>query len=180
MSASASTQRRVPDSLTLSLAVKGPLASLSPALRQRLLDRSPGARPDVRDDVRNIIERVRVQGDSALREYASRYDRAELQDLEVPRAAWQPALDSLPPQLRAALDQAIHNLTVFHRAQLPLPLEVEVAPGIRLRRVAQPLGRAGIYAPGGHAAYPSRVLMGVVPARVAGVGERSDGGELVE
>jgi histidinol dehydrogenase len=75
------------------------------------------------------------------------------------------------PGVRGALELAARNIAVFHGAQLPAGLEMEPVPGLRLGRRADPLRRVGVYAPGGTAAYPSSVLMGVVPAKVAGVDE---------
>jgi histidinol dehydrogenase len=89
----------------------------------------------------------------------------------VPRDRWREALRGLDPELKRALDTAAANIAAFHRAQLPESLEIEPQPGLRLGRRADPLARVAVYAPGGRAAYPSSVLMGVVPARVAGVGE---------
>jgi len=121
--------------------------------------------------VREIIEDVRARGDEALREMALRFDGASLDALEVPRALWQRALDGLDADVRAALELAAANIATFHRAQLPEPLEIETMPGVRLGRRADPLARIGVYAPGGRASYPSSVLMGVMPAKIAGVGE---------
>jgi histidinol dehydrogenase len=69
------------------------------------------------------------------------------------------------------MERAAANIETVHRSELPDPIEIEPEPGIRLQRRADPLGRVGVYAPGGRAAYPSSVLMGAIPARVAGVRE---------
>ncbi|HEX6309582.1 MAG TPA: histidinol dehydrogenase [Longimicrobiales bacterium] len=121
--------------------------------------------------VDRIIADVRDRGDAALRDLARRFDGVELPELEVPRGAWDRALAQLDPAVRTALEAAAANITAFHRAQLPAALELETAPGVRLGRRAEPLRRIGVYVPGGRAAYPSSVLMGVLPARVAGVDE---------
>ncbi|HET9984920.1 MAG TPA: histidinol dehydrogenase [Longimicrobiales bacterium] len=153
------------------LAVTGRLAELTAEEEALLLNRGRASDPEVEAAVRALIDNVRRRGDAALREQALRFDRASLESLEVPREAWDEALEGLEPAARAALEQAADNIAAFHRAQLPPPLEVEVTPGVRLGRRAEPLERVAVYAPGGRAAYPSSVLMGVVPARVAGVGE---------
>ena len=153
------------------IAVEKPLARLGPEDEARLFDRGRATDPAVERAVAAIVADVRERGDEALRELARRFDRVELETLEVPRAAWGAALEALDPAVRRALEQAAAAIEAFHRAQLPPPLEVEVRPGIRLGRRAEPLRRVGVYAPGGRAAYPSSVLMGVVPARVAGVEE---------
>jgi histidinol dehydrogenase len=152
-------------------AVTGRLDGLSADERARVFDRGRATDPAVESAVRAIIEDVRRRGDDALREMALRFDGARLDALEVSRDACSRALAGLEPDVRAALEQAADNIATFHRAQLPGPLEVEPQPGMKLGRRADPLRRVGVYAPGGRAAYPSSVLMGVVPARVAGVGE---------
>ncbi len=153
------------------LAVTGRLDALDAEARDRLLRR--GSDPDSRvaAETAAIIARVRRSGDAALFELAAQFDRVRLASLEVPRSACLRARDALRPELRVALEQAAANIEVWHRAQLPAPLCLEAVPGVRLTRRADPLSCVGVYAPGGRAAYPSSVLMGVVPARAAGVGE---------
>ena len=151
--------------------LRGRIGELDEGERARLFDRGRASDPGVQQAVRAIIAAVRARGDAALRELALRFDGARLEGLEVPRAECERALAALDPAVRAALEQAARNIAAFHRAQLPQPLELEVVPGVRLGRRAEPLRRVGVYAPGGRAAYPSSVLMGVVPAKVAGVGE---------
>ena len=121
--------------------------------------------------VSQLIEGVRTRGDAALREQAQRFDGVTDLRIEVPRSEWQSALERMSSDVRSGLEQAARNITTFHRAQLPAVLELEVQPGVVLGRRADPLERVAVYAPGGRAAYPSSVLMGVVPARVAGVKE---------
>ncbi|HUX34210.1 MAG TPA: histidinol dehydrogenase, partial [Gemmatimonadaceae bacterium] len=84
---------------------------------------------------------------------------------------WKAALDDLDPSLRQAMARAVANIATVHRAFLPSAVEVSPEPGIVIGRRPDPLERVGVYAPGGRAAYPSSVLMGAVPARVAGVRE---------
>jgi histidinol dehydrogenase len=123
------------------------------------------------DRTASIIARVRRDGDDALRALAVELDGVELETLEVPRARWHSALDALPRPLRQALERAARNIERVHRAFLPVAQETESEAGVIVGRRPDPLGRVGVYAPGGRAAYPSSVLMGIVPARVAGVGE---------
>lgn len=151
---------------------RGPLAALSPEARRHLMNRS-GAASDaqIAARVRDIIARVRKDGDRALLEMALQFDQARLTSVEVPRARWQTALDSLDPKVRSALERAARNIAVAHEAQKPQATEVETEPGVVVGRRPDPLERVGVYAPGGRAVYPSSVLMGVVPAKVAGVGE---------
>jgi histidinol dehydrogenase len=152
-------------------AVVGNVRGMTVEQRTRLFDRGRAADPAVERAVRRILADVRVRGDTALRDLALRFDGAALDALEVPRTEWDRALRALDPAVRSGLESAAENIAVFHRAQLPVPLEIEPRPGVRLGRRADPLRRVGVYAPGGRAAYPSSVLMGVVPARVAGVAE---------
>jgi len=153
------------------VAVTGRLETLSREQERRLFDRGRATDPDVARAVADVVAAVRVGGDAALHDLARRFDGVELAALEVPRERWQAALTALPADVRGGLRQAAAAIERFHRAQLPAPLEVEVSPGVRVGRLWEPLRRVGVYAPGGRAAYPSSVLMGVVPARVAGVGE---------
>ena len=153
------------------IAVSGRLADLSTAQLALLLDRRPADEPELREKVTRILLQVRDRGDEALRDMALRFDGVELDETEIPRERWDSALEELDTDVRGALERAIRNLTTFHSAQLPTDLEVEVEPGVRVTRRSGPLAAVGVYAPGGRASYPSSVLMGVVPARVAGVGE---------
>jgi histidinol dehydrogenase len=153
------------------IAVRGRLTDLTAQQRALLLDRRPADDADVRERVRALLADVRARGDAALFEMARKFDRVELAALEVPRARWDAALASLDRRVRAGLQRAVKNIGAFHTAQLPAELAVEVEPGVRLGRRFGPLAAVGVYAPGGRASYPSSVLMGVVPARVAGVPE---------
>ena len=150
---------------------RGSLEALSPEARRRLLDRTGTSDTRVAQRTADLIARVRRDGDKALREMAREFDRAELQSLEVPRSVCEAALASLEPKLKEALTRAARNIAKAHAAQKPQATEVETEPGIIVGRRPDPLGRVGVYAPGGRAVYPSSVLMGVVPAKVAGMGE---------
>jgi histidinol dehydrogenase len=150
----------------------GPLSALDPTARAALLGRgmtSTGS--SVTQRVAEIIARVRRDGDAALRSLARELDGVSLDSLEVPRSAWEAALARIPAGARRALERAARNITRAHTSQRPSPVEVEVEPGVRVGRRPDPLSRVGVYAPGGRAVYPSSVLMGAVPAHVAGVGE---------
>lgn len=152
-------------------AVVGRLDAVTAEQRARVFDRGRATDVAVERAVRAILADVRERGDDALRDMAAQFDGARLDAIEVPRAEWDRALRELDPAVRDGLELAAENIATFHRAQLPEALEIEPRPGMKLGRRADPLRRVGVYAPGGRAAYPSSVLMGVVPARVAGVGE---------
>jgi histidinol dehydrogenase len=149
----------------------GRVAELSAETRRALCDRATSDDPVVRERTAAIVARVRRDGDAALRALAREFDRAELASLEVPREEWRAALEHLDAGLRRAMERTITNVTAVHAAFRPKPVRVEPEPGIVVGRRPDPLRRVGVYAPGGRAAYPSSVFMGVVPARVAGVGE---------
>lgn len=146
----------------------GAIAALGPAL-PRLLERSTSHDRVIRERTAAIIARVRRAGDDALHALACELDGVALDALEVDPRRARRALRALDPAVRGPLERAARNIAAWHRAQLPAPLELETEPGVLVGRRAQPLDSVGIYAPGGSAAYPSSVLMGAVPARVAGV-----------
>ena len=155
----------------LTLRWRGTCAELSAADRRALFERTAAIDAAVGERTASIVARVRRDGDAALRALARELDGVEIEALEVPRARWRAALDALPSTLRAALERSAKNIERVHRAFRPAAQETESEPGITVGRRPDPLGRVGVYAPGGRAAYPSSVLMGIVPARVAGVGE---------
>jgi histidinol dehydrogenase len=150
---------------------QGAIRSLDEKDRRALFDRTTSGDAGVRDRTAALIERVRRDGDAALRAMASELDGVTLDALEVPRREWTRALDALDSSLRKAMERSAENVRRVHHAFLPAAQECESEPGIIVGRRPDPLGRVGVYAPGGRAAYPSSVLMGAVPARVAGVGE---------
>jgi histidinol dehydrogenase len=155
----------------LELFASGPLSGLNTRDLDQLLDRERRTDATFSAAVSALMDDVRIRGDEALREMAQRFDGASLSTLEVPKTLWASALAELDPSVRAALERAASNIRRFHEAQMPSELTIEVEEGISITRAVRPLERAGVYAPGGTAAYPSSVLMGVIPARAAGVEE---------
>lgn len=123
---------------------------------------------DSRQTVREIIRDVRSRGDAALRELAKRFDGAEIGDIVVPSAAISAAADSVPTQVTDALKKAASRITEYQRSQLQQP-HTHVSDGIAVTARSVAVESAGLYVPGGKAAYPSTVLMTAIPARVAGV-----------
>jgi histidinol dehydrogenase len=119
--------------------------------------------------VEAILEQVRLEGDRALLELSERFDGVRPDPLRIPRADLAKAWAECPSDLRAALELAHRRILDFHQRQKPADLAVTGAHGERLGRRWRPVERAGLYVPGGRAAYPSTVLMNAVPARVAGV-----------
>ena len=123
-----------------------------------------------RDAARRILEDVRVDGDAAVRRWIQELDGWEPTTLEIDRAEADKALANLAPDLRAALERAAGQVRWFHEQAKPRDW-LERRDGAVLGVRHQPLRRVGVYVPGGRAAYPSTVLMTVIPARVAGVDE---------
>ena len=117
-----------------------------------------------------IIEDVRQRGDEALRDLTQRFDRAVIDDIEVPAADIASAAASVPQSVRDALSTAAERIRAFHLRQRPQSW-LSMTPGDITGQMITPLHRAGLYIPGGTAAYPSSVLMCAIPARVAGVDE---------
>ena len=142
------------------------VADLSPDERAALFERDAGATA-VREDVDDIVERVREEGDVALRSFAAEFDDVQVGNLEVTDEA-ERAYEAIDDDLRAAIETAAENIRTFHERQVPDDWR-ESFDGRELGRRFRPLERVGVYAPGGTAAYPSSVLMGVLPAKVAGV-----------
>jgi histidinol dehydrogenase len=122
-------------------------------------------------EVRPICADVRRRGAAAVREYTARFDGADLPTTRVPAQALADALAALDPAVRAALTEAIRRARLVHEAQRPAGHVTEVAPGATVAERYVPVGRAGVYVPGGLVVYPSSVLMNVIPAQVAGVPE---------
>ena len=132
-----------------------------------------GAVPDprVRQGARDILATVKAGGDAAVREANRRHGGGRADgSLLVTRAEMESARDALPPRIRAGLEQMIENIRRFAETELPETRTTTIVPGVEIERRWVPLARVGVYAPGGSAAYPSSLLMGVVPAKVAGVG----------
>jgi histidinol dehydrogenase len=134
----------------------------------------PRARLDVEAAlaaVRPVCEDVRHRGAMAVREQTARFDGVDLISTRVPPAALDDALERLEPRLRAALREAARRARLVHEAQLPGPTVTTVAAGTKVTERYVPVARAGVYVPGGLVAYPSSVVMNVIPAQVAGVGQ---------
>jgi histidinol dehydrogenase len=148
------------------------VTDLSDSDQRALFDRTPSSSDDgIRARTATIVAQVRRDGDDALRALAAELDGVTLDTLEVPMSRCSAALDALDPALRKAMERSANNIRRVHQAFLPVSQEIESEPGIIVGRRPDPFCRVGVYAPGGRAAYPSSVLMGVIPARVAGVGE---------
>jgi histidinol dehydrogenase len=121
--------------------------------------------------VRNILARVKKSGDSALRELAQQFDKANVKDIRVNEQEIRDAVNSLSPALKVAIEVAASNIKKFHASQKREDLKVETMPGVVCWRKAVPISRVGIYIPGGSAPLFSTVLMLGIPAKLAGCEE---------
>ena len=128
---------------------------------------------DFRRTVASILDDVRINGDPALLEYTNRFDgrSATTPDLEIPLLHLEQAFAGVPEALRLALQSAANRIRRFHEQQTLQSWSCRDADGNLLGQQVTALDRVGVYVPGGKAAYPSSVLMNIIPARVAGVSE---------
>ena len=126
---------------------------------------------DVSTDVAAIIARVKAEGDAALADYTARFDRFDLETRgwSISKEECAAAYEALAPELRDALDLAAERIRAYHAAQLPEDRDYRDGTGARLGARWRAVDAAGVYVPGGRAAYPSSVLMNILPAKVAGV-----------
>ncbi len=149
------------------------VAGLTLERREAIVKRSAVDVSAVFEDIRKIVQDVRQYGDRITLEYHRQFKaQISANDLEAKPEEIKAAYESLDPKLLAALKIAAGNIEKFHRAQLDREMwAIEVQPGILAGRLLRPLDRVGCYIPGGLAKYPSTVLMTIIPARVAGVGE---------
>ena len=126
---------------------------------------------NVTETVAEILKNVKERGDEALREYTLRFDHASPESLVVTQEEMEEALRATDPSFLAILEKAAANIRKFHSRQVRPSFIINDEPGIVTGQKVIPVDRAGLYVPGGTAAYPSTVLMDVIPAKIAGVRE---------
>ena len=126
---------------------------------------------DVESIVAGIIADVVENGDAALFRYGEKFDKVKLTSLEVTAQEISDAMSGVEPEFIAILEKAAANIRAFHSRQVRPSFIINDKPGIVIGQKVIPLDRAGVYVPGGTAAYPSTVLMDIIPAKIAGVGE---------
>lgn len=148
--------------------LRGDALPEGPALRD-LLPRADFDVAAALEKVRPICEDVHHRGDAALIDFAERFDGVKLDQVRVPAAALERALDELDPAVRAALEESIRRARLVHRAQRRTTHTTQVVPGGTVTEKWVPVDRVGLYAPGGRSVYPSSVIMNAVPAQEAGV-----------
>ncbi|MES2097437.1 MAG: histidinol dehydrogenase [Pseudomonadota bacterium] len=136
-----------------------------------LVDARREADVDVARDVRTIVASVRDEGDAAVHAFTRKFDRHDLNETgwRIEKSEWLAAHQALAPELRAALELAAERIAAYHIKQKPEDSDTTDTVGARLGARWRGVDAAGIYVPGGRAAYPSSVLMNAIPARVAGV-----------
>jgi len=137
----------------------------------RICARPSDSNPVVMERVAKIVERVRTCGDKALREIAKEIDGLDMVDFAVSPAEIAEAATLVSAEVKDAIKVAAANIEAFHKAQFPSEIIVETAPGVKCIQRPVPIGKVGLYIPGGTAPLFSTVLMLAVPARIAGCGE---------
>ena len=125
---------------------------------------------NVEDIVADIIYDVRKNGDEALKKYCEKFDKCKLESLSVTKEEIEEAVSSVEPEFLEILQKAAANIRAFHEKQVRNSF-VLTKPGVVMGQRVIPVDKAGLYVPGGTAAYPSTVLMDSIPAKIAGVGE---------
>jgi histidinol dehydrogenase len=148
------------------------LANLGEKEQKRMLSRKAGNEAAVEQTVKEVFESVSRRRDEALCEYSEKFDGAKLQPkaLEVTAKEIKEAYSQVSGELITALRKSAKNIARFAKREVPTRWEMKTEGGLMGKRIV-PLDSVGVYAPGGTAAYPSSVLMGVIPAKAAGVPE---------
>ena len=138
---------------------------------KRIINRGEAATEEVATVVREVVERVRKQGDPAVLEYTEKFDRTilTLKDIKVSQDEIEDAYSKVDTKKVEALKLAAQNIRTFHEKKRPSSWVSQEEDGVILGQMSRPIRSAGVYVPGGKACYPSSVLMNVIPAMVAGV-----------
>ena len=126
---------------------------------------------NVTDIVADILRNIRERGDEALKEYTAKFDEAILESLTVSAEEMEEAMTLVEPEFLRVLEKAAGNIRKFHSRQIRNSFIINDEDGIIMGQKIIPVDRAGLYVPGGTAAYPSTVLMDLIPAKIAGVPE---------
>ena len=134
----------------------------------QLMKRAVNDTTELKESVAGIIEKVRTQGDEALREFSLKFDGVNLNKLKVSTSEIDEADDIVSHQLKRAISVAAKNIAKFHKAQRMEEIIVETTPGVMCTQRAIPISSVGLYVPGGNSPLFSTVLMLAIPARIAG------------
>jgi len=143
----------------------------SPSSWDALCQRPTADNSVVTERVKAILARVKEKGDQALRELSLEIEGKPLEAIEVPSDVIERADEKVSPEVKLAIEKARENIRAFHQAQQPREIRVETAPGVTCIQRPVPIGRVGLYIPGGSAPLFSTVLMLALPARLAGCPE---------
>jgi histidinol dehydrogenase len=138
---------------------------------QALAERNTPDDSKVQAAVEAIIDKVRTDGDKALKDYASTFDHTDIDQLEVSKAEIEAAINAIPDDMKRIINAAADNIRKFHTAQKPAVVDVETTAGVRCVQRPVPIQRIGLYIPGGQAPLFSTVLMLAIPAQIAGCPE---------
>lgn len=136
--------------------------------RELLMRPAISASETITRTVVDILDNVKSRGDDALREYSARFDKTDVQALQVTAEEIDAASARLGDDIKQAMAVAVNNITTFHNAQILPAVDVETLPGVRCQQVTRPVESVGLYIPGGSAPLFSTVLMLATPARIAG------------
>ncbi len=143
--------------------------SLSESQQDSVLERPAIAEgANITAAVSDVISQVRSKGDTALIELTEKFDKVTPESIRVSNDEIEQASARLTEQMKSALEQAYSNISKFHKAQKPQPIQVETQPGVVCEQVTRAINTVGLYIPGGSAPLPSTVLMLGVPAKIAG------------
>lgn len=145
--------------------------SLGKAELQQLVARNTDPNNSIQEVVQDIIQQVRVQGDTVLREYAAKFDKVQLDKLFLDEEDIDELATTIHRDQQRALEIAFQNIHRFHSTQLKRERTVETMPGVKCWREIRPIEKVGLYIPGGSAVLPSTLLMLGIPARIAGCKE---------
>ena len=147
------------------------IINMADAKKEDILTRDINTKSGVEDIVSDIIDNVRNNGDKALKEYSLKFDKAEIENLEVTKEEIEEAYNSEDKAFIATLEKARDNIHHFHSHQVRNNFIINDKDGVILGQKITPIKKVGLYVPGGTASYPSSVLMNAVPAKIAGVKE---------
>lgn len=138
---------------------------------QKIVERPTIETESLESIVSQILDDVKLNGDSALKRYTAQFDRAEIEDFAVLEAEFEEAEKQISDELKRAILHAKANLEIFHRSQVETPERIETTPGVVCWRESRAIERVGLYIPGGTAPLFSTVLMLAIPAQIAGCEE---------
>lgn len=134
-----------------------------------IINRSQEDVNSVLNIVSEILKDVKSNKDESLRKYTEKFDNVKIEEFKVSDEEIENSYQNLDDNLIEAIKKAAKNIEKFHKFQLPKKWDMEISDGINAGQIIRPLNRVGCYIPGGRAAYPSSILMTVIPAKIAGV-----------